>query len=111
MSRDDLIARLEAATGPDRELDAVIALAVGLDIGRSRAHSQDSRVPAYTASIGAALTLVPNGMRRRTVVYEDGRAGVQLWWPTDPLPDAWGKAYDSEPIATVIAALRAKGGE
>lgn len=50
MSRDELLAlaeRVMALTGPDREADARIA-------GKAYA-------PAYTASIDAAMTLVPEG--------------------------------------------------
>ena len=79
---NDLIARLEAATGPDRELDAAIALTVGLDIGRGRAHSQDSRVSAYTASIDAALTLVPKGWGVVVRRWADGTGrGVAHCYP------------------------------
>ena len=50
MSREDLAQRCEAATGPDRALDAEICQAVfGRFIG----------VAKYTASLDAALTLVP----------------------------------------------------
>jgi hypothetical protein len=76
----ELIARLEAATGPDRELDAAIAVASGQYVfekrGRDRqewfystTRDYDRRclyyggtarpLEAYTASIDAALTLVP----------------------------------------------------
>lgn len=49
---EELIARLEAAEGADRELDVEIWRAVG--------SSTELRFrPEYTASIDAALTLVP----------------------------------------------------
>jgi hypothetical protein len=116
MNNDELIARL-AATGPDRELDLAIAhvffseraaWAAGWSHSLKQQRGGKAVVPAFTASNDAAQTLVPDGMRRRTIVYEDGRAGVQLWRHTDRLPAAWGAAYASEPIATVIAALKAK---
>lgn len=44
----DLIERLEAATGPDQELDHAIGMAVGFG-------------GDFTSSIDAALTLVPEG--------------------------------------------------
>jgi hypothetical protein len=71
----DLIARIEAATGPDRELDVAIAQAIGWRhvAGQAwlrpedAAHAKKSRrgalnyerhsVPTYTASLDAALTL------------------------------------------------------
>ena len=106
----ELIERLEKATGPDRELDALIWYAVVERPAAGEKIDRDmvNRWPTYTASIDAALTLVPEGMRRRTVVMEDGKSGVQLWWPDEDMPGAWGRAHASEPIATVIAALRAK---
>ena len=74
----DLIARIEAAAGPDRELDAAISVAVGR--GDHETHvieytdGRSQRVPwrpggllpdiecrSYTASIDSALTLVPEG--------------------------------------------------
>lgn len=65
----DLIARLEAATGPDRELDAEIMLAVYPALGLTMTANGNwlsksgihTRVEAYTASIDAALSLVPEG--------------------------------------------------
>lgn len=60
----DLIARLEAATGPDRELDAALHEALGLpfvmEYYTEYATEQTrnlSYVPRYSASIDAALTL------------------------------------------------------
>ena len=61
-----LLAELEAATGPSRELDAKIALAVGWRerdgmFGRewiSPAHLM-AELPFFTKSLDAAMTLVP----------------------------------------------------
>jgi hypothetical protein len=49
--RADLSCRVEAATGPDRELDALINDIAG----------RHPTMPAYTASLDAAITLVPEG--------------------------------------------------
>lgn len=50
---DDLIAKLESATEGSRDLDALISVAVpGADFSFD-----------YTASIDAALTLLPEGMK------------------------------------------------
>ena len=63
----DLIAKLEAATGPSRELDYEIALAVGWSrnpYGRGWLAANGDLCdapPCLTASIDAALTLVPEG--------------------------------------------------
>ena len=50
---DDLIARLEAAEGPSRELDALIRCALF--------KKPSAFIKPYTFSIDAALTLVPEG--------------------------------------------------
>lgn len=66
MTKDELVklaARCEAASGPDRELDREIAISVGhpwdyvADWGL-RGHERPTAFP-YTASIDAAMTLVP----------------------------------------------------
>jgi hypothetical protein len=50
---NELIERLEKATGPDRDLDYDIANHISLDA--------DTDAPPYTGSIDAALTLLPPG--------------------------------------------------
>lgn len=79
--RDELLglaAKCEAASGPDRELDVRISLLISgvvyaesdvADLlrvrdeptGYGRYRPADEYVPAYTASLDAALTLVPEG--------------------------------------------------
>ena len=77
-----LIARLEAATGPSRELDCEIAEQAGwAEVGYRPKfvspigfppHGKSVRcVPRYTASLDAALTLVP----------EDWKMQGQIAWP------------------------------
>lgn len=85
MTLSSLIARLEAATGPDRELDAEIAVATFVTVStdedlvyavlphkhdactpgcfweKSRSGLSLRKAPAYTASLDSALTLVPEG--------------------------------------------------
>ena len=64
---NELIARLEKATGPDRELDEAIAAACqAYEV--IKVHSPPllqnctvQNTPLFTASIDAALTLVPEG--------------------------------------------------
>lgn len=81
MSRDELIAALESATGPSREMDAWVAIVAkappegswllfGLADPATFAIGthQYWDCPRYTASIDAALTLVPEGW----AVYEMG---------------------------------------
>ncbi len=118
---DDLIARLEAATGPDRELDVVIDMAQlnlrgdpatpvyydGYDKGNWRDTVGLLRTsPAYTASIDAALTLVPEGWTRDVdaTAPEMGIA-VALHGPNEKRVVG---DHENEPIATCIAALKAR---
>lgn len=89
----DLIARLEAATGPDRELDAEIADAVEFD--PTCLHS-----PAYTASIDAAMTLVPPD----TGIWGVAKLGDQYTAHAGN-PDHEGA---TPALALCIAALRAR---
>lgn len=60
---DELIARVEAATRPDRELDAAIwyACVEKPQPGDKRDNDMIGRWPSYTASIDAAMTLAPEG--------------------------------------------------
>jgi len=57
----DLLERVTAATGPDRELDAAIALTQGWPVYRGDnwigPHAEIS-VPAYTASLDNAVALI-----------------------------------------------------
>ena len=121
MTRDELIAALEAATGPSRELDwwvwwygksteatAPNPRPPGEEYIRDSLEANNS--PRYTASIDAALTLVPKGWM------------VELWTaqPTDterwnsrvaayyhPNHKYYGEnAYTA--IALCIAALKAR---
>ena len=118
----DLIARLEAATGPDRALDAEIARDVcGLVIHEwpdwiartSAMHDFPALwpTPFYTESVDAAMTLIPDG----------------FWWtvgagrtrPDEPLYGAFiydgddlvgsGETEVSAAIALCVAALKARG--
>ncbi len=62
----DLLSRLEALTGPDREVDGAIYCAVGHRMIAEcwphwTAAQRDLATPHYTASLDAALTLVPAG--------------------------------------------------
>lgn len=60
-----LASRCEAATGPDRELDEAIATAIYPGIRRVAdrwcLHDVHVRIEGYTASLDAAMTLVPEG--------------------------------------------------
>ncbi len=110
----DLIARLEAAEGPDRGLDAEIARLKGYEVHDKlwvRVTSYDghekgalSPLPHYTASIDAALTLVPEGWGwsfGQTPTDEGVEYHAQVNW--EPIV-----AGGTPAIALCIAALKAR---
>lgn len=114
-----LIERLEAATGPDRELDAEIYCeARGLvfedecPVRSSGKRVIDFRpVSHYTASIDAALTLVPEGLSWTCGKnLHHGYFAVSLNTLNErgaPESVAWADA-DYPAIALCIAALKAR---
>ena len=106
MTLTDLIARLEAATGPDPELDKLISLElVGFDPDRLPTHWPDIGRPAsphapYTASLDAAIALVeaklpgwwwavghygPDGLCAANVSLSGSTAHIDCEAPTAPL--------------------------
>lgn len=136
----DLAARCKAATGPDQELDAAIDLYLSLpEIARRGGVAMVSsggihewygegppasrrnpvtgawRSPraAYTASLDAALTLVPDGHDWRVEVERDRHPGA-ICCP----PNAWGTfpgvtmhGAATPALALCAAALRARAEE
>jgi len=123
MTYETIIARLEKATAPDRQLDAAIAVACKSTTGFvehlrdewvSKASPNSGVVPApkYTSSIDAALTLVPEGMFWHVACGksrpDEPLGGAQIITP-GPL-DAIGEGEAATPvIALCIAALKARG--
>ncbi len=118
MDRADLIAALEKAEGPSRELDAQIHTQCGvIDEGHcnswcrmdgrtdlTRDHFIAAWAPCYTASLDAALSLVPEGDREVIVAMRSNRK------PCAEISSFPGyvSAHGATPaIALVIAALRA----
>lgn len=127
---NDLADRVEKLEGPCRETDAEIALAIGrfylaepryegagrmygyVDQDGSRVEpgngSGASLIPRYTASIDAAMTLVPEGMEasvhwRKGDSYV-GRAMVAVPFSTE----AVGRICATPAIALTACALRAR---
>ena len=94
---DELIARLEQATGPNRELDHAVETAV---LGEWTYYA-----PEYTASIDAALTLVPEGFNWTVDGFPSGPACASCY-----LADAGGQLHDgaTPAIAICIASLKAR---
>lgn len=102
----DLIAKLEAATAPDRELDVSVHLAAGRDVECEYTATRD--VPRYTASLDAALTLVPEGYGG---IVGIGKSGLTFLWQDGRGRDR-GISTGSKPktpaIALCIVALKVR---
>jgi len=88
----DLIARVEAASGPDREIDGAICLALGWTFQKMKGDSKPyyrrpgetayylrSTPPEYTASIDAALKLLPDGVTLDLKLFAN-RTGYACSW-------------------------------
>ena len=101
----DLISRLEAATGPGRELDAEIA---GTETATVHWHD-DEETPRYTTSIDAALTLKKPGqfLDRLTECNTDGLCEARICGTDGTCFIGVAK---TPALAICIAALRAQGG-
>ena len=122
MDRDKLVAlalRVEAATGADRELDAEIVRAIYPDalvclyeIGDEDPtvfHAEPlirnkSVLPSYTASIDAAMTLVPGGCWAEGSLASPGALEIHAPMTYDPLGRGWAA---TPALALCSASLRA----
>jgi hypothetical protein len=111
----ELADRAEAATGPDRELDAVIAEAVATPYGsqkevhfENQSFSWSEEIASrYTASLDAAMTLAPENCSRRVELHPDlNRAYAEVFSADDGGSIGKGRAI-TMPLALVSAALRA----
>ena len=119
MKRNDVLAlaaRVEAATGADRELDVLVALAKGWRKESARdwftppgvnVRHHKTELPRYTASLDDAMSLVPSGLILRN--YQSSRfvphsCEVALSWAHG----GWlGNSDHSFALALTAAALRA----
>jgi hypothetical protein len=126
---DELIAKLEKATGPDRELDVAIVYALHPDIGNYDGlcvgdepifwHEpyRKQPCPRFTASIDAALSLVPEGMQVGLVgPWITTATKAEVWYAqvADGIEDFQGEFDHKAPTAALalcIAALRARAGK
>ena len=130
--REGLVERVEAARGPDRELDALIFLALDMPLPREFINQAialtydeaeacftmpigDMRVryepPAFTASIDAAMSLAPNEFNRPPAftVQRTSNFGCNatVWVNSEFNRYVSGKGK-TPALALVAAALRAK---
>lgn len=136
MEPSDLIEQLQQATAPSATLDASVALASGMYVfGSGRRSLWDTRenpwrlivfhstkelsakdaiglgLPAFTSSLDAALSLVPEGWTRSVDATEPTMGiDVELYAPR-PHRHAVIGSHSYEAIATCIAALRAQFGD
>ncbi|WP_313230208.1 hypothetical protein [Sphingobium yanoikuyae] len=119
--RDTLLAlaeRVEGLSNPDREMDELIGMAIGLKNTMRIGHELlgNDRVvpvncPAYTASLDAAKTLVPKGWHvgMLTECDEDDSPSCCLTQNEEPCRDAVGRGADMA-LSLVAASLRARAG-
>lgn len=107
----DLADRVETLVGPDRSIDVEIwnvAEAPQPPLKRRNEHFDD-RWCSYTASLDAAMALVPEGLWLEATLYLiPGRRSVfYVRNPEGSLPIAMGDG-ESPALAITAAALRAK---
>lgn len=114
MTHDELITELEKATGPDRKLDEAIYCTIlsGVPVTALSGviYTTDLEYcPPYTASLDAALTLVPNDA---SWSLEPDSAWIR-WMGKDDVDEAQGHLFQRggkcTAIALCIAALKARG--
>lgn len=109
----DLLARVEGASGADRDLDAAIGLALGVRdvLGTGRA--------AFTASVDAALALMESVLPGSTFAAHGPDEDGKFWAGVGPSHyQAWADAEDISAafpalaiLAATLRALIAKEGE
>lgn len=121
-SLSDLIARVENASGPDRRLDFDLwATITNPDGFPALSEPEESRTgwfdtwkdrggfPLYTASIDAALTLLPEGFAAAvgTMAFKNcDRKPWATYWTPQGVPHSVEAATPA--LAVVIAALKAR---
>ena len=109
----ELAAKVEGLSGPCREMDAAVDMAVNPDHRVMGDHIIDRMgfgkpLPQYTASLDAAMTLVPEGMTR-LVRDASPRAMTNKTQCYAHVGNQHGEAHaDAMPLALTAAALRAR---
>src|SRR5882724_6994373 len=102
---EELAERCERATGPLRELELGIHETLfGRGYTTNWFQTDGSRVPRYTTSLDAAMTLVPEGASFEVGV-SDGLHGASVSFDSDNMPNATIAANPA--LALCAAALRA----
>jgi len=111
----DLAKRVETLTGPNREVDKLVAKVIGLfDGARASYDLQLNLIPHYTASLDAAMQLVPMGW---SVGLGDLRGYTPIIWRAhlrdhnnpNPVSRRWveGNTATTPALALTAASLRA----
>lgn len=101
----DLAARVEAASVPDRELDRAIELAVFPD---RLSPPVELELLAYTSSLDAAMTLVPEGWVWSINTFAGGKASACLMNERDEIVRPAEQYIASPALALTAACLRAR---
>lgn len=121
---EELAERIEKLDGPDREVDAEIAVSVlGMERDGPMFFGKDEdfvlerdyyslegshrELPAFTASLDAAMTLVPEGWDFRAERFDAKKACAAVWlrgWHDDTKLDT---EASTPALALCAAALRA----
>ncbi len=116
-----LAERCESAAGPDRELDAEIAVAIGYERDGDELwfkgefyslrepdfydlQGKNRELRFFTASLDAAMTLA-KGLGGSMTFFKDGTAKAFFW---QPYPLAIEAKAATLPLAIIAAALRAR---
>lgn len=114
LSTDELIARVERADGPSRDLDRLIGEAVDAPLASS-GDVVGLGYATFTASLDAALTLVPKGWALYRIDQYNDRENPAWGWGVKlrcyERPDSGmstGESRHSIAHALVIAALKAR---
>lgn len=114
-----LITRLEALTGPDRDIDADIQRALGLEPSDMDFEGLPSSITwqavrafarTFTSSIDDALTLVPEGLEWHVAGPNKRHGNGQAWAGVfgEPFVGSENDSFAANPaIALTIACLRA----
>lgn len=124
MDNQKLSARVEALEGPEREVDAEIALAIGWTCERKRTRTRHGLwlepgmnakevgyckdPPRFTHSMDAAITVAPENVRKAFLINATpSETQVHFFRDGDGVA---GTSNASDPImATCAAALKARG--
>lgn len=113
MTHADIIARLTAATGPDRDLDRIIECSVWFDTPQHipLAIRDKWNAKPFTASVDACLALIervlPGAYRATTVLRQLPYTGTRFRCEIlDDSANGTG-AHNCEPLALLLALFRA----